>query len=105
MMLAVATLVGFPLYLQGTPLLAAAFCGAVCGFFGIWFVGYRTHQLRRHFTAPFAVGDLVVVTRGPHTGATGRVAELGGGGSKSVFVALQDGTSSIAFDSSLIQKL
>lgn len=104
-MVGVAVAVGFPIYSQGAPLFAAAFFGAVCGVFGIWFVAYWTHQIRKHITPSFAVGDLVVVMSGPHTGATGRVTEFGGRGSKRVVVALQDGSSSVEFDSSLIQKL
>lgn len=101
-MLTVALAVGFPLYFQGVPLLLAAFFGAVCGVLGIWLVAYSTHNVLKHLTPPFCVGDLVVVMGGPHVGTTGRVTRLG---RRSVVVALQDTLSSVSFDFSEVQRL
>ena len=101
-MLTVAVAAGFPLYFGGAPLLLAAFFGAVCGVFGTWGVAYFTHNIWKHVTPPFCVGDLVVVMGGAHVGAIGRVTELG---RRSVVVVLQDTSASAAFDSSEVQKL
>ena len=103
-MVAIALAVGLPLYSQGAPLLGAAVLGAVCGVLGIWFVARAIHLVLKHVTPPFFVGDPVVVTVGPHTGATGKVTEFGGRSTRSVLVALEDGSGSVQFDLSQIQK-
>ena len=103
-MLAIAVAVGFPVYYQCAPLLSAAFVGACYGVLGIWFlislVGFWSR-----FPPRFHVGDFVIVMRGPHAGATGKVSAQSIKSRRSVVVALQNGTGAVTFESHEIQKL
>ena len=104
-MLAIAVAVGFPIYYQGAPLILAAFSGAACGVLGTWFVAYFTHGVLKHMRPSFHAGDLVVVMRGPHTGATGTVKELSNRGRSEVVVELQEKAGVVKFSCHEIEKL
>ena len=85
-------------------MLLAAFFGSVCGLFGTWLIVCIAHLVRSSDTQPFSAGDLVVVMRGPHLGATGTAKELSKVGRGSVFFDLKDKACVVVFSYYEIQK-
>jgi hypothetical protein len=105
LMLSLAVAVACPLYFHGAPVLLAALFGASLSVLATWFLAHFVGAIYLHHVARIRVGDLVMVTGGPHTGAFGRVTEVGRRGAGTVIVALPATSTSMTFDPSQIQRL